>query len=117
MGQGPLALVMAPSKELSEQIYDVVEKMGRYAHIQAVNITRGKDINQQTEVLTGKHDVIIGTPGKLKDWLEERYIVLNQCSYIVLDEADKMLDEGMENDVVDIMQRMGSTLKSHDKRE
>ena len=114
--QGPLALVMAPSKELSEQIYKVVKDLGDYCGVQAVNITRGKDITEHT-CLDGKHDVIIGTPGKLKDWLEQRYIVLNQCSYIVLDEVDKMLDQRMKEDVVDIMDNMGGIFKSQDKQE
>jgi len=58
-------------------------------------------------------EIIVATPGRLNDCIENRYVVLNQCNYIVLDEADKMIDMGFEQQVIQIMESMPKeTLKS-----
>ncbi|RVW75006.1 DEAD-box ATP-dependent RNA helicase 21 [Vitis vinifera] len=68
--EGPYAVVMAPTRELAQQIEDETVKQGC--------------------------EVVIATPGRLIDCLERRYAVLNQCNYVVLDEADRMIDMGFE---------------------
>jgi ATP-dependent RNA helicase DDX23/PRP28 len=55
---------------------------------------------------------MVATPGRLIDCLENRYVVLNQCNYVVLDEADRMIDMGFEPQVISVMESMGSMLKS-----
>ena len=59
-------------------------------------------------------EVLIGTTGRIKSAIENRYLVLEQCSWIVLDEADKMVDLGFEADVNYILDSIKSTLKSED---
>lgn len=61
-------------------------------------------------------EVLIGTVGRIKDVLESKYTVLNQCNWVVLDEADKMIDMGFEEDVIKILDSIPQTnLKSNDE--
>ncbi len=62
-------------------------------------------------------DILIGTPGRLKDLIDSRYLVLNQCNYIVLDEADRMVDMGFEEQVIAVLDMMGGLLKSEVEEE
>lgn len=63
-------------------------------------------------------EIIIATPGRLIDCLERKYVVLNQCHYIVLDEADRMIDLGFEPQVVEVFDRMPATnLRPEDPAE
>lgn len=59
--------------------------------------------------------IVIGTPGRLCDCLQNNYLVLNQCNYVVLDEADRMVDMGFEPQVVEVLDSMGGLLKSEDE--
>ncbi|KAF4710571.1 hypothetical protein FOZ63_010855, partial [Perkinsus olseni] len=92
---GPYGIVMAPTRELALQI----EEEGHKFKLQAMTV-RGCEI-------------VIATPGKLNDALEKKYTVLNQCFYVVLDEADKMIDMGFEGYVNEVLDRIpASNLKS-----
>ncbi|KAI9922037.1 hypothetical protein PsorP6_000267 [Peronosclerospora sorghi] len=62
-------------------------------------------------------DIIIGTPGRFMDCLESHYLVLNQCNYMVLDEADRMIDMGFEPQEVAVLEKTGSMLKSKNEDE
>lgn len=59
----------------------------------------GQDIEKQGSVLRQGSEIVIATPGRLLDCIEKRYAVLNQCNYVVLDEADRMIDMGFEPQV------------------
>ena len=61
-----------------------------------VSVVGGQNIEEQGFKLRKGCEIIIATPGRLLDCLEQRYAVLNQCNYIVLDEADRMIDLGFE---------------------
>jgi ATP-dependent RNA helicase DDX23/PRP28 len=61
--------------------------------------------------------IVIGTPGRLIDCIENNYLVLNQCNYVVLDEADRMIDMGFEPQVVGVLDAMGGLLKSEDEEQ
>ena len=69
------------------------------------------------ELRGGVHVVLVGTPGRLNDCLEEAYLVLNQCSYSVLDEADRMIDLRFAPQIESILDVMGFSLKSENKKE
>lgn len=90
----------------------------RYTDIKSVSIVGGQNIEEQAFALRQGVQLIIATPGRLQDCLERSYLVLNQCNYIVLDEADRMIDMGFEPQVVAIFESMGdSALKSEDPNE
>ena len=103
---GPLALVLAPTRELALQIAEEARKLGSGVGAKVVTIVGGESIEVQgTQLRTGCH-IVVATPGRLRDCLERRYAVLQQCNYVVLDEADRMVDMGFEEDLKFILQSM-----------
>ena len=115
---GPLALVMAPTRELAIQI-DVEFKrlLSKQTNIKTACIVGGQSIQVQAMELRNGVHVVVGTPGRLNDCLENAYLVLNQCSYIVLDEADRMIDLGFAPQIESILESMGGLLKSENEKE
>ena len=93
---GPYALIMAPSRELALQIEQEALKFSNFCSIRVCSIVGGRSAQLQTMTLSQGIELIVATPGRLADSLDAKQTVLNQCFYVVLDEADKMLDLGME---------------------
>lgn len=92
-------LIMAPTRELATQIRDELTAFTRGMGIFSVVCVGGASIVPQMRALRHKNNFIIGTPGRLKDLIEQKYIRLNEFQTVVLDEADRMLDMGFINDV------------------
>ncbi|OMO51364.1 hypothetical protein COLO4_37710 [Corchorus olitorius] len=116
--EGPYAVVMAPTRELAQQIEDETMKFAHYLGIKVVSIVGGQSIEEQGFRIRQGCEVVIATPGRLLDCLERRYAVLNQCNYVVLDEADRMIDMGFEPQVVGILDAMpSSNLKPENEDE
>jgi len=86
--EGPLALVMAPTRELALQInVEFGKLLSSQSNIVSFAVVGGQSITEQaTKIRTGVH-IVVGTPGRINDCIEMTYLVLNQCSYIVLDEV------------------------------
>ncbi|CAM8953084.1 unnamed protein product [Rhodiola kirilowii] len=116
--EGPYAVVMAPTRELAKQIEDETVKFAHYLGIKVVSIVGGQSIEEQGFKIRQGCEVVIATPGRLIDCLERRYAVLNQCNYVVLDEADRMIDMGFEPQVVGVLEAMpSSNLKPENEDE
>ncbi|KAH0488571.1 MAG: hypothetical protein KVP17_001002 [Porospora cf. gigantea B] len=97
---GPYALVLAPSRELAIQIEDETVKFSKFCTcVRVVCVVGGRSVEVQGMDLRRGAEVVIGTPGRIRDVLENAWTVLNQCYYVVMDEADRMIDLGFENDV------------------
>ncbi|KAJ3054388.1 DEAD (Asp-Glu-Ala-Asp) box polypeptide 23 [Rhizophlyctis rosea] len=96
---GPYALIMAPTRELAQQIEQETVKFARNLGFIVVSIVGGHNIEAQAFNLRDGAHIIIATPGRLKDCLDRRILVLSQCTYVVMDEADRMIDMGFEPDV------------------
>ncbi|XP_019082782.1 PREDICTED: DEAD-box ATP-dependent RNA helicase 21-like [Camelina sativa] len=94
--KGPYALVMAPTRELAQQIEEETVKLAHYLGFRVTKIVGGQSIEEQGLKLAQGCEIVIATPGRLIDCLERRYVVLNQCNYVVLDEADRIIDMGFE---------------------
>ncbi|KAI3728467.1 hypothetical protein L6452_17104 [Arctium lappa] len=107
--EGPYAVVMAPTRELAQQIEEETVKFAHYLGIKVVSIVGGQSIEEQGFKIRQGCEVVIATPGRLIDCLERRYAVLNQCNYVVLDEADRMIDMGFEPQVVGVLDAMPSS--------
>ncbi|XP_026684095.1 probable ATP-dependent RNA helicase DDX23 [Diaphorina citri] len=107
--QGPYAIIMAPTRELAQQIEEETNKFGTPLGIRTVLVVGGLSREEQGFRLRLGCEIVIATPGRLIDVLENRYLVLNQCTYIVLDEADRMIDMGFEPDVQKILEYMPVT--------
>ena len=116
--EGPLALVMAPTRELALQInVEFGKLLSAQGNVVSLAVVGGQSIQEQaTKIRMGVH-IIVGTPGRINDCVEMAYLVLNQCSYIVLDEADRMIDLGFAPQIEQILDAMGGKLKSEDETE
>ncbi|XP_037784452.1 LOW QUALITY PROTEIN: probable ATP-dependent RNA helicase DDX23 [Penaeus monodon] len=112
--QGPYALVLAPTRELAQQIEEETTKFGGPLGIRTVAVIGGLSREEQGMKLRMGCEIVIATPGRLVDVLENRYLVLNQCTYVVFDEADKMIDMGFEPDVQKILKFMPVTNEKPD---
>eukprot|EP01118_Nematostelium_gracile_P007316 TRINITY_DN2375_c0_g1_i1.p1 TRINITY_DN2375_c0_g1~~TRINITY_DN2375_c0_g1_i1.p1 ORF type:complete len:542 (-),score=178.75 TRINITY_DN2375_c0_g1_i1:160-1785(-) len=104
--EGPYALILAPARELAIQIEQECSRFAKACGIRCVCIVGGTSIEEQGFLMRGGVEVVIATPGRLVDMIESRYLVLNQCSYVVLDEADRMIDLGFEPQVNAILDAM-----------
>ncbi|KAJ2371518.1 mRNA splicing protein prp28, partial [Coemansia sp. RSA 2607] len=101
--QGPYALVLAPTRELAQQIEGEARKFARRLGLRCVSLVGGHGIEAQAMALHRGAEMVIATPGRLRDCLERRVLVLGQCDHVVMDEADRMVDMGFEDDVTYIL--------------
>jgi ATP-dependent RNA helicase RhlE len=88
------ALILAPTRELSAQIARSVKDYGRKLHLTSTVVVGGVSIRPQIKALASGVDILIATPGRLMDLIEQRAVSLNEIEVVVLDEADQMLDIG-----------------------
>lgn len=99
----PLCLVLSPTRELAQQIYDVLCDAGKSCGVKSVCLYGGTSKGPQISSLKSGVDIVIGTPGRLKDLVEMGFCNLAEVSFVVLDEADRMLDMGFEPEVRSIL--------------
>jgi ATP-dependent RNA helicase DeaD len=92
-------LVLAPTRELAVQITTEIKKFAKYTGIKVVSIYGGQGIGVQLQALRHGVEIIVATPGRLIDHLKQGSIHLNDIRYVVLDEADTMLDMGFIDDI------------------
>ncbi|KAK2516014.1 probable ATP-dependent RNA helicase DDX23 isoform X1 [Columba livia] len=115
--QGPYAIILAPTRELAQQIEEETIKFGKPLGIRTVAVIGGISREDQGFRLRMGCEIVIATPGRLIDVLENRYLVLSRCTYVVLDEADRMIDMGFEPDVQKILEHMPVTNQKPDTDE
>lgn len=94
---GPYALILAPTRELAQQIEGETRKFATQLGFTCVSIVGGRDMNEQAISLRNGAEIVIATPGRLKDCVERHVVVLSQCTYVVMDEADRMVNLGFED--------------------
>ena len=97
--QGVRGLVLVPTRELAIQVHKVFAQLARYTYVKACAIIGGEAFKHQIASLRRNPEVIVATPGRLLEHLQNRTTDLNQLDVLVLDEADRMLDLGFEEDV------------------
>jgi len=97
------ALVLAPTRELADQVANSVKTYSKHTKLRAMVVFGGIDMKPQTAELKLGVEVLIATPGRLLDHIEAKNCVLNQVEYVVLDEADRMLDIGFLPDLQRIL--------------
>lgn len=115
--QGPYAIILAPTRELAQQIEEETIKFGTMLGIRTVAVIGGISREEQGFKLRQGCEVVIATPGRLIDVLENRYLVLNQCTYVVMDEADRMIDMGFEAEVQKILEFLPVSNQKPDTEE
>lgn len=105
-GDGPLALVLAPTRELAVQIHEEAVRFGHPCGVSTICIYGGVPKQPQIQALRKAPEVLIATPGRLTDLLSARKTELSRCTYVVVDEADRMLDLGFEPQLRGILNQM-----------
>lgn len=99
----PSCLVLAPTRELATQIYDEARKFCYTSNIKTVVVYGGAEVRAQLTQLERGCDLLVATPGRLQDLMERGRIALAACRFLVLDEADRMLDMGFERQIRQIV--------------
>ena len=97
------ALVLLPTRELADQVAQQIALYAKYTQLRSVVVFGGMDMKPQTAELKKGVEVLVATPGRLLDHIEAKNCVLNQVEYVVLDEADRMLDIGFLPDLQRIL--------------
>ncbi|KAM5535596.1 hypothetical protein V8D89_010763 [Ganoderma adspersum] len=109
-GEGPVGVILCPSRELATQTYEnvltwtaAVAKEGHYPQLNTLLCIGGISMGEQSHVLNKGLHIVVATPGRLIDMLEKKRFTFDNCKYLCMDEADRMIDLGFEDDVRNIM--------------
>ncbi|XP_078120385.1 putative ATP-dependent RNA helicase DDX17 [Sander vitreus] len=105
-GDGPVCLVIAPTRELAQQVQQVTYEYGKSSRIKSTCVYGGAPKGPQIRDLERGVEICIATPGRLIDFLENGKTNLRRCTYLVLDEADRMLDMGFEPQIRKIVEQI-----------
>lgn len=114
---GPYALILAPTRELAQQIETEAKKFATPLGFTCVSIVGGHALEEQAFALRNGAEIIVATPGRLVDCIERRLLVLQQCCYIVMDEADRMIDLGFEDSLNKILDALPVSNEKPDTEE
>jgi ATP-dependent RNA helicase DDX41 len=107
-GEGPFGLIICPSRELARQTYEVIEefllplKEAGYPELRPLLCIGGIDMRSQLEIVKKGVHIVVATPGRLKDMLAKKKMNLDNCRYLTLDEADRLVDPGFEDDIREV---------------
>ncbi|CAG8449259.1 17970_t:CDS:10 [Rhizophagus irregularis] len=108
-GEGPIGMIICPSRELARQTYESISSMmdflvrDGYPKLRHLLCIGGISMSDQQNILSEGIHIVVATPGRLMDMLEKKKFNLDLCKYLCLDEADRMIDMGFEDDVRNIM--------------
>jgi ATP-dependent RNA helicase DeaD len=103
--EGPRALVLVPTRELAVQVRGEVTRLMHGRKLSCLAVYGGKPIRDQINKLRRGCDVVVGTPGRVLDHISRKSLVLQDIEFVVLDEADRMLDIGFRPDIEKILRR------------
>lgn len=104
----PQALILTPTRELAVQVREDITNIGRFKRIKAMAVYGKEPFAKQKEELKQKTHVVVGTPGRVKDHIERGTLVLDQIKYLIIDEADEMLNMGFIDEVEAIIKELPS---------
>jgi ATP-dependent RNA helicase DeaD len=105
-GKGPQAIVLAPTRELVQQIVAEMKRLADGQDVAICGIFGGDPIERQLKALHRGVDIVVGTPGRVLDHIERRTLYLGDIFHVVLDEADRMLDIGFRPDIERILRKV-----------
>ncbi|WP_040572071.1 DEAD/DEAH box helicase [Shewanella benthica] len=97
------ALILTPTRELAVQVCNSIEAYGKYLNLKALAVYGGVDYEPQKQALIEGIDIVVATPGRLRDLYTQRSIHFDEIEMLVLDEADRMLDMGFIEDITKII--------------
>ncbi|HTI18205.1 MAG TPA: DEAD/DEAH box helicase [Trinickia sp.] len=100
------ALILAPTRELAAQVEESVQAYGKYLKLKSAVLFGGVGIHPQIEALKRGIDIVVATPGRLLDHMQQKTIDVSQLEILVLDEADRMLDMGFIHDIKRVLAKL-----------
>lgn len=103
------ALVLVPTRELAQQVHSSIEQYAYGSSVTSVMVYGGVSIGEQIRQLANGTHILVATPGRLLDLLRKRALSLSQLTHLVFDEADRMLDMGFKDEIVEVLKRLPST--------
>ncbi|MBO9540545.1 DEAD/DEAH box helicase [bacterium] len=106
-GPRPQALVIVPTRELAAQVSEAIAQVGVACGLRVVALYGGMSLRQQRKAIQGGQDIVVGTPGRLKDLAERDSLDLSGIRFVVLDEADRMFDMGFRKDMDFLLHETG----------
>lgn len=101
--EGPIAFILVPTRELGQQVYLEVKKFATSFKIKPAALLGGENKKYQWKELRAGVDIIVATPGRLIEMIKKKATNTFRCTYLVLDEADRMFSLGFENQVRSII--------------
>lgn len=104
----PQVLILTPTRELAVQVREDITNIGRFKRIKAMAVYGKEPFSKQKEELKQKTHVVVGTPGRVIDHIDRETLVLDQIKYLIIDEADEMLNMGFIEDVESIIKELPS---------
>ncbi|NTV78731.1 MAG: DEAD/DEAH box helicase, partial [Clostridiales bacterium] len=102
----PGALVLEPTRELTVQVKQELFRIGRYKRLKVADLFGGFPIDKQVQTLRQKNHIAVGTPGRVMDHIRRESLITDQIKYLIIDEADLMLDMGFIDEVEAIMKAL-----------
>lgn len=106
LGNSPQALIIAPTRELADQIYHEADRLGKFTGFRLLAVYGGIDYQKQMDTLRKGVDVLVGTPGRLIDYFKQHVYDLKKTRYLIIDEADRMFDMGFIDDLRYLIKKM-----------
>ena len=103
-GKHVKALILSPTRELALQIHEELKRIGKCTNLSIVSVFGGSDIERQIKDLKRGADIVVGTPGRVQDLMRRRVLKINNIDFMVLDEADEMLNMGFVEDIETILE-------------
>ena len=101
---GIKALILAPTRELAVQVHDEIKRLSKYENTEVLSVYGGDSIDRQMRALRkGNVDIVVGTPGRMLDLIKRKCLHLDKVEFLVLDEADEMLNMGFIDDIEEIL--------------
>uniref|UniRef100_A0A0N4ZPC6 Eukaryotic initiation factor 4A n=1 Tax=Parastrongyloides trichosuri TaxID=131310 RepID=A0A0N4ZPC6_PARTI len=105
------ALIMAPTRELAQQIYQVIKDIGLYMNVKCHICIGGTDIRDDIRILSSGVQIVVGTPGRVNDMISRNFLNTDHIKMFVLDEADEMLSMGFKEQIYNTFKKVPSSVQ------
>lgn len=115
--RGPYALILAPTRELALQIESESRKFATPLGYRVVHVIGGQGLDEQAIALQAGCEIVVCTPGRMMDLLSRQMAALGNCNYLIMDEADRMIDMGFEPQVAEILDSMPEPTDDKNRRQ
>ncbi|MDV3428853.1 MAG: DEAD/DEAH box helicase [Bacillota bacterium] len=103
------SIIITPTRELAIQVNDEIARIGKYANLKLLPVYGGQPIDRQMKALRNGVDVVVGTPGRVLDLIRRKKLDITEIEFLVLDEADEMLNMGFIDDIEEIIKNSNDT--------